>query len=191
MGSILCVFDNKQDFCFLSSWCEVYIWRKKYQFKETNEELLLLNIYFNEKKVHLDEQGEEKSELTLPWCALWSRLSYPALIFFDFNSSVWPDICEYLCLFWLCAVPFWLSIKSRTDFQHCLVPNVEQNDNWLALRDKWTFFSWNCKAQNSWDNIWAGNTEQACLLVPVHTAYFSLLQFKLSMVQGPGYWMQF
>lgn len=39
---------------------------KKCQFKETNEDLLLLNIYFNEKKVHLDEQGEEKSELTLP-----------------------------------------------------------------------------------------------------------------------------
>lgn len=39
---------------------------KKYQFKETNEDLLLLNIYFNEKKVHLDEQGEEKRELTLP-----------------------------------------------------------------------------------------------------------------------------
>ena len=29
-------------------------------------------------------------------------------------------------------------------------------------------------------------TEQACLLVPVHTAYFSLLQFRLSMVQALG-----
>ena len=40
--------------------------QKIYRFKETNEDLLLLNIYFNEKKVRLDEQGEEKSELTLP-----------------------------------------------------------------------------------------------------------------------------
>lgn len=39
---------------------------KIYQFKETNEDLLLLNIYFNEKKVHLDEKGEENSKLTLP-----------------------------------------------------------------------------------------------------------------------------
>lgn len=40
--------------------------KKIYPFKETNEDLLLLNIYFNEKKVHLDEEGEEKSKLTLP-----------------------------------------------------------------------------------------------------------------------------
>ena len=40
--------------------------KKEYQFKETNEDLLLLNIYFNEKKAHLDEKGEEESKLTLP-----------------------------------------------------------------------------------------------------------------------------
>lgn len=36
---------------------------KTYLFKETNERPSVLNIYFNEKKAHLDEEGEEKASL--------------------------------------------------------------------------------------------------------------------------------
>lgn len=40
--------------------------KKAYQFKETNERPSGLNIYLNEKKVHLDEKGEEKTSLCSP-----------------------------------------------------------------------------------------------------------------------------
>ena len=40
--------------------------KKTYQFKETNKRPSGLNIYFNEKKAHLDEKGEEKASLCSP-----------------------------------------------------------------------------------------------------------------------------
>lgn len=39
---------------------------KPYQFKEINERPSGFNIYFNEKKTHLDEKGEEKASVHSP-----------------------------------------------------------------------------------------------------------------------------
>lgn len=87
--SFLDVFGNKQDFCFMSSWCGVYIWGEKKKSTSLRKQMkgLLVWIFIWMRKRPFGWKRWRKGKFMLPWCALWSRLSYPALIFFDFSSS--------------------------------------------------------------------------------------------------------